>query len=197
VLYDDIAGISTPWTEFPTCTSNLSAPTVALYQTEVDAGSSITWALAGTTTANAPAEAYGFIAAWHSSDLDKFTPTSAPILNVATFAQSEVTSTSIRKFECTGDNTGALVCLTGGSAHSIPNPFTGSFATLASVPTAGSVGPYVASATGTAEAGKDATRKGLSSSELIGVEVGAVVGFVALLAGFGYLLFRKKMRKQS
>ena len=155
----------------------------------------ITWSLAGTTTAKAhTASAYGFIAAWHSSDLGRFTPKSAPILNIATFTQAEVTSTSVVKFECTGDYTGALACNTGGSAHSIPNPYTGSFATLTAIPTAGTVGSSVASATRTAEAGKDASGKRLSSSELIGVEVGAVVGFLALLAGFAWFLFRRKMR---
>ncbi|KAI9857103.1 MAG: hypothetical protein M1813_008594 [Trichoglossum hirsutum] len=165
----------------PDCSRSITAPTTALYyalNTE-DYRSTI----AGTTTVDHPqwAVAYGYRVEWQSSDLPRFTPKSAPLLQLSAMIPISETSETLLWAKTTLPTTATVghgsSSLTSSNAIRTVNGAT---------------------ATGQANSGSAAGSK-LSRSQLIGAEVGAIVGFLLLLGAGSWLFLRHRLqgRKRS
>ncbi len=185
-------------TQFPICTSPITRPinAVVVTTTYVSSGTDVQILfLPGPTVTATPsvAKAYGIIAAWQSSDLKNFDPESAPVRGLTSYSQSDMPRSVVSLIDpCTGPGAQRIrVCATG-TPNSIPNPFTGSFATVAG----NSITPSAA-APSVSWRSSNRDGNGLLRGQLIGIEVGAVCGFVILLALGSWLIFRRTRRRKT
>lgn len=163
-------------------------PTIAVLVTDIPQGTDSTPTIAGTTSLtpnrNSPliAERSLLCVAWKSSDLGLFTPASAPLLNL----NSDISSIPGPWWERT--STIPQTQSTTTLATTIPSGIRIAPSTTIS---GHSVLPSIATPLSGTNQGK------LTSSQRIGIEVGAVLGFIAVGIGCAWLFLRRRLAKKE